>query len=53
MNDKVYSLGAVMRYLEKQYGAILDMDEEDALEYELDLHQEAIDKIEELQNARP
>ena len=42
---KMYSLGAVMRYLEKEFGHVLEPVEQAALEDMLDDEQKEMDKI--------
>ena len=46
--NKVYSLGAVMRYLEMEFGTVLDRIEECALQIMLDNIQKEIDRMEKL-----
>ena len=47
MTEKEYSLGAVMRYLDKEYGTVLDETQEGALKQMLDACQSQIDEIDE------
>ncbi len=48
MNKKLYSLGAIMRYLEADYGSILNKEEEAQLKFRMNQVQKDIDKMEEV-----